>query len=151
MVTIGRILRDYRDAGSLNGLLALWGFVDDATFLTKAGHVGLVYQVRGIDYEGLSHAQRRALVHRLEGGLRMLDERCRLYQYLIKQTAAPVVSAPCQQPSRSNRRWTPEKRASARAITATGTPSARPTAIAASALRTLCRPGSGISIVPSSP
>ena len=40
MVRIGRILRDYQDAGSVNGLLALWGFVDDTTFLTKAGHVG---------------------------------------------------------------------------------------------------------------
>ena len=41
MVSVGRILRDYRDAGSVNGLLALWGFVDDTTFLTKAGHVGV--------------------------------------------------------------------------------------------------------------
>ena len=44
MVSVGRILRDYRDAGSVNGLLALWGFVDDTTFLTKAGHVGVVYR-----------------------------------------------------------------------------------------------------------
>ncbi len=49
MVSVGRILRDYRDAGSVNGLLALWGFVDDTTFLTKAGHVGVVYRVRGVD------------------------------------------------------------------------------------------------------
>lgn len=48
MVSVGRILRDYRDAGSVNGLLALWGFVDDTTFLTKAGHVGVVYRVRGV-------------------------------------------------------------------------------------------------------
>ena len=41
MVRIGRILRDYQDAGSVNGLLALWGFVDDTTFLTKAGHLGV--------------------------------------------------------------------------------------------------------------
>ena len=38
MVRLGRILRDYHDAGSVNSLLALWGFVDDTTFLTKAGH-----------------------------------------------------------------------------------------------------------------
>ena len=62
MVSVGRILRDYREAGSVNGLLALWGFVDDTTFLTKAGHVGVVYRLRGVDYEGLSHPQRQALV-----------------------------------------------------------------------------------------
>ena len=42
MVRLGRILRDYRDTGAINGLLALWGFVDETTFLTKAGHVGVV-------------------------------------------------------------------------------------------------------------
>ena len=68
MVRLGRILRDYQDAGSVNGLLALWGFVDDTTFLTKAGHVGVVYRVRGVDYEGLSHPQRQALAHRFEAG-----------------------------------------------------------------------------------
>ena len=47
MVSIRRILRDYQDAGSVNSLIALWGFVDDHTFLTKAGHVGLVYRVAG--------------------------------------------------------------------------------------------------------
>lgn len=49
MVSLRRILQDYEDAGSVNGLLALWGFVDDATFLTKAGHVGVVYRLQGVD------------------------------------------------------------------------------------------------------
>jgi hypothetical protein len=71
VVSVGRILRDYRDAGSVNGLLALWGFVDDTTFLTKAGHVGVVYRIRGVDYEGLSHPQRQALAHRFEAALRL--------------------------------------------------------------------------------
>ena len=90
--------RDYRDAGSVNGLLALWGFVDDTTFLTKAGHVGVVYAVRGVDYEGLSHPQRQALAHRFEAALRLLDEHCRVYQYLLKRTVGPFVAAACQPP-----------------------------------------------------
>ena len=98
MVSVGRILRDYRDAGSVNGLLALWGFVDDTTFLTKAGHVGVVYRLRGVDYEGLSHPQRQALAHRFEAALRLLDEHCRVYQYLLKRTVGPFVAAPCDAP-----------------------------------------------------
>ncbi len=98
MVSLARIMRDYIDAGSLNELLTLWGFVDDSAFLTKVGHVGLVYRVHGIDYEGLTHQQRQALVHRVEAGLRLLDEHCRLYQYVIKRTIEPIVSAQCQQP-----------------------------------------------------
>ena len=94
MVKIARILRDYRDAGSLNRLVALWGFVAGTTFLTKTGHVGAVYRLRGIDGEGLTHAQRHTLVHRLEATLRLLDERCRVYQYVVKRTIEPIVRTP---------------------------------------------------------
>lgn len=98
MVKLARILRDYRDAGSVNGLLALWGFADETTFLTKAGHVGVVYRLHGIDYEGLTHAQRSALAHRFEAALRLLNEQCRVYQYLLKRIIDPIVAAPCAQP-----------------------------------------------------
>lgn len=98
MVKLSRILRDYQDAGSVNDLLALWGFVDDSTFLTKAGHVGVVYRLRGIDYEGLTHGQRNAVAHRFEAALRLLDEQCRVYQYLLKRVVDPIVAAPCGQP-----------------------------------------------------
>lgn len=98
MVKLARIVRDYKDAGSVNGLLALWGFVDEETFLTKAGHVGVVYRLQGIDYEGLTHPQRCSLVHRFEAALRLLDEHCRVYQYLLKRTVDPIVAARCAQP-----------------------------------------------------
>lgn len=53
MLKLSRIFRDYADAGSVNSLLALWGFVDNETFLTKAGHVGVAYRLAGVDYECL--------------------------------------------------------------------------------------------------
>ena len=98
MLSFKRILRDYEDTGSVNSLLSLWGFVDDTTFLTKAGHVGVVYRLKGIDCESLTHGQRAAFVHRFEAALRLLDEHCRLYQYLLKRTIGPIASAPCAQP-----------------------------------------------------
>ena len=95
---LARILRDYREAGSLNTQLALWGFVDDRTFITKAGHVGVAFRVKGVDFEGQTHPQRRALVHRFESALRLLDEHYRVYQYAIKRVIDPLVAAPCSQP-----------------------------------------------------
>lgn len=95
---VPRLLKDYRDAGAVNGLLALWGFVDEETFITKSGHVGVVFAVRGADAEALTHAQRKTLTHRFEAALRLLDERCRVYEYLIKQVPSPFASAPCSQP-----------------------------------------------------
>ena len=98
MLNVRRILRDYRDAGSLNSLLALWGFVDDEVFLTKAGHIGVVYRLAGVDYEGLRPEDLAALVHRFEAGLRLLDERCRVYQYLVKRVVDPFPASDCAQP-----------------------------------------------------
>src|SRR5215207_7124209 len=95
MVRLGRILRDHREAGAFNSLLALWGFVDESTFLTKSGHVGVVYQLRGQDAEGLTHPQRQTIVHQFEAALRLLDEHCRVYQYVIKQMVDPFVAPSC--------------------------------------------------------
>jgi type IV secretion system protein VirB4 len=95
---VGRIARDYADAGSVNALLAPWGFVDDGTFLTKSGHVGVAFRLDGISVEGLAIHQQRETVHRMEAALRLLDERCRLYQYLVKTTAPTFNAVPCRQP-----------------------------------------------------
>lgn len=96
MVRLGRILHDHREAGAFNSLIALWGFVDEATFLTKSGHVGVAYQLRGQDAEGLTHPQRRTIVHHFEAALRLLDEHCRVYQYVIKQTVEPFAASSCR-------------------------------------------------------
>ena len=93
MVSVNRILKDHREAGTVNALLALWGFVDEHAFLTKAGALGIVYRLEGVDYECLDHAERRTIAHRFERALRQLDESFRVYQYLIKRPAAPIATA----------------------------------------------------------
>jgi type IV secretion system protein TrbE len=98
VLKLGRILRDYQDAGSVNSLLAVWGFVDDHTFLTKAGHLGVVFRLTGVDYECLDPDRRRDVVHRFEAALRALDEHCRVYQYLCKRRIEPIDAGLCDQP-----------------------------------------------------
>ncbi len=90
MVPMHRILKDYESAGTVQSLLALWGFVDETTFLTKAGALGQVFRLRGVDYECLDHAERRSVAHRFERALRSLDESFRVYQYWIKRPAGPI-------------------------------------------------------------
>jgi len=92
------IRRDHEAAGSVHALLALWAFVDDHTFVTKAGDVGVVYRLYGQDSEGLDHTQRRHVVHRFEAALRLLGERSRVYQYFFKRHAAPITAATCPAP-----------------------------------------------------
>ena len=98
MVRISRILRDHSDAGGLNTLLAPWGFIGESTLLTKAGHVALTYRLRGVDVDGLTHAERRTFARRMEAALRVLDEHCRVYQYLVKRTADPFAAPSCPEP-----------------------------------------------------
>ena len=90
MVSLRRIVKDHRDTGSLANLLALWGFVDDHTFLTKAGAVGVAFRLHGVDDDCLDHEQRRTISLRFEQALRQLDETCRVYQYFFKDLAQPV-------------------------------------------------------------
>jgi hypothetical protein len=71
-------------------LLALWGFVDDHTFLTKAGHVGVVYRLRGIDGEGLTHPQRRALTIASRPRCACSTSTAASTVPLVKRTVAPV-------------------------------------------------------------
>jgi len=93
MIRLDRIVRDYREAGALNELIALWGFVDDSTFMTKAGDVGVVFSMSGPDATGLTHEQRQRMTHQVESALRLLNERVRVYQYFIKEQAKPFAPA----------------------------------------------------------
>ena len=84
MISVKRIFRDYNDSGALNELLAVWGFVDDSIFLTKAGDVGVVLELKGPDATALTHEDRERMTHQFEAALRLLDERVRVYQYFVK-------------------------------------------------------------------
>jgi hypothetical protein len=98
MLTIPRIRRESGEAGSVNSLVALWGFVDEYTFLTKAGHTGLVYRLAGVDDECLGHDQRREVVHRFESAGRLLDDRYRVYEYLCKRRIDAIQTPACSHP-----------------------------------------------------
>jgi type IV secretory pathway VirB4 component len=95
MTRLGRIFRDYRESGAINSLIALWGFLDDARFVTKGGSVGVVFQMKGPDAESLPHEHRQRIAHQFEAGLRLLDEKTRVYQYLLKRHVDTFVAPGC--------------------------------------------------------
>lgn len=105
MFRLSRIFKNYGETGSLNEQINLYGFIGPQVFLTKTGEVGLILEVRGVDYECLDGAAIDALTKRLESALRLFDENCRIYQYLFKRNnqtipyeryANPVVNAAIQ-------------------------------------------------------
>jgi type IV secretion/conjugal transfer VirB4 family ATPase len=85
MLRLERIFKNYQDTGALNAQINLYGFIDDHIFLTKSGDLGVILEVRGVDYECLDGAALDALTKRLESALKLFGDDYRLYQYLFKR------------------------------------------------------------------
>jgi type IV secretion system protein VirB4 len=85
VLKLARIIKNYQEAGALNGQVNLYGFVSDQVFLTKSGELGVILEVRGVDYECLGGATIDGFTKRLESALRLFDENYRVYQYLFKR------------------------------------------------------------------
>jgi type IV secretion/conjugal transfer VirB4 family ATPase len=85
MLRLSRVFKNYSETGSLPEQVNLYGFIGPEVFLTKSGEVGVVLEVRGVDYECLDTPSIDQLTKRLESALKLFDENCRVYQYLFKR------------------------------------------------------------------
>jgi type IV secretion system protein VirB4 len=85
MLSLKRIFKNYEETGSLNELVNLYGFIGPEVFLTKTGEVGVILEVRGVDYECLDGAAIDGLTKRLESALKLFGDDYRIYQYLFKR------------------------------------------------------------------
>jgi type IV secretion/conjugal transfer VirB4 family ATPase len=85
MLRLKRIFKNYQETGSLNEMVNLYGFIGPEVFLTKTGEVGIILEVRGVDYECLDGAAIDGLTKRLESALKLFGDDYRVYQYLFKR------------------------------------------------------------------
>jgi type IV secretion system protein VirB4 len=90
MIPVRRIIKDYRDAGSLDALVNVQAAVDSRTFLTRSGHLFTVLRARPVDCECLEPAQIDATARRFEAALSTLDERFNVRQYVLKRTLSEL-------------------------------------------------------------
>ena len=98
MLNLKRIFKNYDEAGSLNAMVNLFGFIGPHTFLTKSGEAGVVVEVAGVDYECLETAAVDALTKRFESALRLFDENYRVYQFLFKRNRQAIPHSFCGNP-----------------------------------------------------
>ena len=75
MLRLSRIFKNYDETGSLGEQVNLYGFIGPQVFLTKTGEVGVILEVRGVDFECLDGASIDAHTKRLESALKLFDER----------------------------------------------------------------------------
>jgi type IV secretion system protein TrbE len=105
MFNLRRVFKNYDETGSLNEQLSPQSFIDEHLFITKAGDLGAVLEVRGVDFECIDNASVDGLTKRLESALKLFDEKFRVYQYIFRtnnhtiphrQYGNPVVDAAIQ-------------------------------------------------------
>jgi len=72
MLRLSRIFKNLRRDRFLSEQVNLYGFIGPQIFLTKTGEVGVILEVRGVDYECLDAASTDALTKRLESALKTL-------------------------------------------------------------------------------
>ncbi|MDT8068976.1 MAG: DUF87 domain-containing protein [Terriglobia bacterium] len=98
MFKVEHITKDWKEAGSLQAHINLYGFWDEHAFLTKSGDLGAVLKIGGIDYESLDHSGRDCAVKRLEAAFRSLDDKTRLYQIMFKHNQPEIAHADYENP-----------------------------------------------------
>ncbi len=84
MFRLDKIIKPWKDAGSLNANVNLYGFWDETTFLTKSGDLGIVLKIGGVDFESLDQTGQEFAVRRLEAALKSFGPGFHVYQYLFK-------------------------------------------------------------------
>jgi type IV secretory pathway VirB4 component len=88
MLRLERIFRNYAETGSLNEQVNLYGFIDSHVFMTKSGDLGVILEVRGVDYECLDASAIDAFTKRLEAALKLFDDHYRIYSTFSKEITA---------------------------------------------------------------
>jgi type IV secretion/conjugal transfer VirB4 family ATPase len=84
MLRLDKIIKPWNEAAALCDHINLYGFWNEAAFLTKSGDLGMVLRVAGVDYESLDHAEQEYAVKRLEAALKSFSPGFHVYQYLFK-------------------------------------------------------------------
>jgi type IV secretion system protein VirB4 len=77
-------------ASALHELFAPHRWLDDRVFLTKAGEVGVMLRLEGIDYECLTDATLEDQHGKLLAAERPFDDDFRTYQYFLKTEGADI-------------------------------------------------------------
>jgi type IV secretion system protein VirB4 len=77
-----RTNRWFTDAHAANSIMPVSRFVGPAVFATKTGGYGCLFELSGVDEEGLTDQELEAKIQAVEGGLRGLPEGSCLYQYM---------------------------------------------------------------------
>lgn len=99
MTPLQRLIAHAGEFGAVNELLQIWAWLDDVTYLTKAGGLGALYALRGVDDEGLEPGEVEQITHQWLAALQPFDERFHVSQFWLKSRVPPFTAPPCANPT----------------------------------------------------
>jgi hypothetical protein len=83
MFSLRQLIKNYDETGLLNEQASPQGFIDEHLFVTKAGDLGAVREVRGVDFECLDNSV-DGFATQLESAWKLFDEKFRVYQDIFR-------------------------------------------------------------------
>ena len=99
MPSLRRHVHEVAEVAAMNEFLKIAGFLDDGmTYLTKAGGVGTVFRLHGVDDDGADQQTREQYVDHFRTALAPFDERFHVSQYYCKHRVPPFQAGPCAHP-----------------------------------------------------
>jgi|ERR1700730_3872218 hypothetical protein len=98
MFSLRRLFKNYEETGSFNEQVSPQSFIDEHLFVTKAGDLGAVLEVRGVDFECLDGDSVDGFTKRLESALKLFDATFRLYQYIFRVNNQTIPHTRCGNP-----------------------------------------------------
>lgn len=98
MLNLRKLVKNYKETGSLAEQCSVFSFIDDFCFITKTGAVGAVIEMEGIDYECLDQRDLDNATRRLEAASKLFGPEFRVYQYLFKSHFEPEPSRDYENP-----------------------------------------------------
>jgi type IV secretion system protein VirB4 len=92
MLNLRKLVKNYKETGSLAEQCSVFSFINEWCFITKTGAVGVVIESEGIDYECLDQRDLDNDTRRLEAAFKLFGPEFRVYQYLFKSHFEPEPS-----------------------------------------------------------
>ena len=89
-MTAKEILKPYRQSRPFHTAVPITCFYSDNVFLTRHGNCGAALRITGVDDECLTDSSVDALSSLLVAAFKVLDERFRVYQYLVKHANCDI-------------------------------------------------------------
>jgi type IV secretion/conjugal transfer VirB4 family ATPase len=98
MLNLRKLIKNYKETGSLAEQCSVFSFINEWCFITKTGAVGAVIEMEGIDYECLDQRDLDSATKRLEAAFKLFGPEFRVYQYLFKSHFEPEPSRDYENP-----------------------------------------------------